>query len=48
MKWVIVPLHNGGGLRANTRLQILDVYGNVIPGLYGQVKLLVGRVEKST
>ena len=42
MKWVIVPLHNGGGLRANTRLQILDVYGNVIPGLYGAGEIIGG------
>ena len=38
----ITPLHNGGGLRANTRLQILDVYGKPIPGLYGAGEVIGG------
>lgn len=35
IKQVLFALHGCGGLRANTRLQILNVYGNVIPSLYG-------------
>jgi fumarate reductase flavoprotein subunit len=42
IQYWIAPMHNGGGLRANTRLQILDVYGNVIPGLYGAGEIIGG------
>ena len=41
-QYSVTPLHNGGGLRANNRLQILDVQGNVIPGLYGAGEVVGG------
>ena len=38
----LAPLHNSGGLVANTQLQILDVRGRVIPGLYGAGEIIGG------
>jgi fumarate reductase flavoprotein subunit len=35
IKQVLISTHGGGGLRTNTNLQILDVNGNIIHGLYG-------------
>jgi fumarate reductase flavoprotein subunit len=38
----LAPLHNSGGLRANERLQILNVYGEAIPGLFGAGEVIGG------
>lgn len=38
----LAPLHDSGGLVANTQLQILDVRGRVIPGLYGAGEIIGG------
>jgi fumarate reductase flavoprotein subunit len=38
----LAPLHNSGGLKTNKRLQILNVYGETIPGLYGAGEVIGG------
>jgi predicted oxidoreductase len=38
----LMTLHNSGGLRVNIQLQILDVNGDVIPGLYGAGEVIGG------
>lgn len=42
IKQVLMTTHGGGGLRTNTHLQIIDVQGNIIPGLYGCGEVIGG------
>jgi fumarate reductase flavoprotein subunit len=42
VKLCLVILHGSGGLRANTKLQVLDVYDRPIPGLYAVGEVLGG------